>query len=217
MSFLVLAVLLLIFYVLFKRFEPHDRPGRIGRIGERQALDTVLQQNTYGRVLTNLYLPTNTGSTTEVDLLWVCTQGIFVLEVKHYSGWIFGNERNQYWTQVIKGGHKSRFYNPLWQNRAHIAALRSLLYPTYMGSYFNVVVFSDHCTLKDVSFHSERTTVLQQEDLAHYLSMMTHSLPKIIEKERVDLITAQLTPYGEASPGLHDRHIQSIDSNYKRY
>jgi len=216
---LIIALLVVLYFSSWSSQSHHaSSKGReqiIGADGEREALDTLLKLEEPGRILTNLYLPTKSGSTTEVDLVWICRQGIFVLEVKHFSGWIFASERNQYWTQVLKGGHKSRFYNPIWQNKAHIAALRALLYPTYMGKYFNVVVFSDHCTLKDVTYHSDRTMVVQQEMLADYLCMMVDSLPSIISEQRIEEIASRLARYKDASSNTLHEHIRSIEYRYK--
>ena len=139
-----------------------------------------------------------------------------MLEVKHFSGWIFGNERNQHWTQVLKGGRKNRFYNPIWQNKAHIAALRSLLYPTFMGKYFNVVVFSDHCTLKDVSYHSDRTMVVQQEELADYLCMMVDSC-RASSLSSASMQSPRFSWYKDTPQQVHHDHIQSINQRYKGY
>lgn len=220
MLVVLIIAILFILYFNSRSSQPRHTSSKhreqiIGADGEREAFDTLLELEEPGRILTNLYLPTQSGSTTEVDLIWICKQGIFVLEVKHFSGWIFGNERNQYWTQVLKGGLKNRFYNPIWQNKAHIAALRSLLYPTYMGKYFNVVVFSDHCTLKDVSYHSDRTMVVQQEELADYLCMMVDSLPVIISEQRIDAIASLLKQYKDTPKQVHHDHIQSIHQRYK--
>lgn len=189
----------------------------VGSYGEQEALDTLRTLDGRNRIFSNLYLPTGEGTTTEVDLLWICRQGIFVLEVKHYSGWIFASERNRYWTQVLKGGHKSRFYNPIWQNKAHIAALRALLHPTYAGKYFNVIVFSDHCTLKDVSYHSAHTMIVQQEGLSGYLKTMVASLPAIISEERIDEISSRLAQYEDTAPHVYHEHIQSIEHTYRRH
>ena len=41
-------------------------------------------------LLTNLYIPKEDGSTTEIDLLMITKSGLFVVESKNYSGWIFG-------------------------------------------------------------------------------------------------------------------------------
>ena len=60
-------------------------------------------------VLTNLYLPMK-GKTTEIDLLMLHEKGIFVIESKYYSGWIFGSEDQLKWTQCFRNGRKEHFY-----------------------------------------------------------------------------------------------------------
>ena len=50
----------------------------------------------------------------QVDIVIATTQGIIVIEVKDYSGWIFGNGNQTNWTQVMAfGKRKYRFYNPI--------------------------------------------------------------------------------------------------------
>ena len=71
----------------------------------------------------NCYLPTEKG-TTEIDLLMIHETGLYVVESKNYSGWIFGDEKQKDWTQVL-GGKKIKFFNPIRQNAGHIKALRS--------------------------------------------------------------------------------------------
>lgn len=46
------------------------------------------------RILHNRYLPWPNGMTTEIDRIAIISSGIFVIEVKNYSGWIFGNQWN---------------------------------------------------------------------------------------------------------------------------
>ena len=62
----------------------------------------------------------------QIDHVVVSRKGIFVLETKNYTGWIFGNENSQNWTQVIYK-RKEKFYNPIWQNFDHIQALKEFL------------------------------------------------------------------------------------------
>lgn len=64
--------------------------------------------------------------TTQVDHILVSCFGVFVIETKDYSGWIFAGERDANWTQVLFH-HKFRFQNPIRQNFRHICAVRSLL------------------------------------------------------------------------------------------
>jgi len=53
--------------------------------------------------------------------------GIFVVELKDYSGWIFGTNAHAYWTAVYRRGRKFKFQNPLRQNYGHIKALEEFL------------------------------------------------------------------------------------------
>ncbi len=78
------------------------------------------------RVLSDLILPVE-GGTTQIDHLVLSRFGIFVIETKNMSGWIFGCAGQQKWTQVQKGGKRRRFQNPLRQNYAHIKAVQEVL------------------------------------------------------------------------------------------
>ena len=82
-----------------------------------------------GKVVRNLYVPSGRGHTTEIDLLYITQKGIYVVESKNYSGYIFGSESQKTWTGTLYTGkdcfgrskvEKHHFYNPIWQNQAHI-------------------------------------------------------------------------------------------------
>jgi hypothetical protein len=51
-------------------------------------------------LLNNVTLATPEG-TTQIDHVLVADTGIFVIETKHYSGWIFGDPQERQWTQAI--------------------------------------------------------------------------------------------------------------------
>lgn len=121
-----------------------------GQFGE-YLIDYALQSNGIEGervVLTNLYLPMK-GKTTEIDLLMLHEKGIFVIESKYYSGWIFGSEDQLKWTQCFRNGRKEHFYNPVKQNRTHIRALAEYL-SMPEEAFSSYVVFSERCTLKKV-------------------------------------------------------------------
>ncbi len=73
----------------------------------------------------NIVIPTARG-TTEVDHLIVSRFGVFVVELKDRSGWIFGNAMDPYWTSV-HFRQQFRFQNPLHQNYGHIKAIETFL------------------------------------------------------------------------------------------
>ena len=96
-------------------------------------------------LLNNVTLPTPDG-TTQIDHVLIADNGIFVIETKHYSGWIFGDPNERQWTQVIYR-KKSRFQNPLRQNYGHIKALQSL-FDLPENHFHSVVVFTSDAEFK---------------------------------------------------------------------
>lgn len=120
----------------------YNTPERKGARGERQvhnALSSVLDEKEY-RVLSDLILPI-AGGTTQLDHVVLSRFGIFVIETKNMSGWIFGGADQQKWTQVQKGGQRRSFQNPLRQNYAHVKAVQSTL-EIDLKLLYNFVVFT---------------------------------------------------------------------------
>jgi hypothetical protein len=109
-----------------------NRPFLIGKRGENFVSRKLLELDSeHYKVLDDLMLPClgNT-NTTQIDHIVVSDFGIFCIETKSYSGWIFGNAQQQHWTQVLYR-YKKKFYNPLRQNYAHIKAVEAIVRPTY--------------------------------------------------------------------------------------
>lgn len=101
----------------------------------------------------DLYIRKENGTYTQIDLAVPTPQGIIVFEVKDYSGWIFGNGNSKYWMQILAfGEEKHQFYNPIWQNRTHITALRRLLPNNPDLPIFNIVVFYGNSEFKDLDY-----------------------------------------------------------------
>lgn len=85
--------------------------------------------------------------TTQIDHILVSRFGVFVIETKDYSGWIFADAKHEKWTQV-KWRRKSRFQNPIFQNARHVRAVRSLLDFLSPGSVKSIVVFAGSAQFK---------------------------------------------------------------------
>ena len=95
-----------------------------GRLGEFYTYRYLKILEGYKRFLFNVYLPKENGETTEIDVILLHETGIYVFESKNYSGWIFGTETQQYWTQTLPVGkgksQKTKFFNPIIQNKVHL-------------------------------------------------------------------------------------------------
>ena len=126
------------------------RPRLRGALGEK-LLDAVLRRKldaSLYHVLNDIYLPLDDGSTTQIDHVVVSPFGVFVIEVKNYSGWIFGSETARQWTECLPSG-RFRFQNPLHQNYKHVCVLSDTT-GVPMDRIHSLVAFSDACEFKTV-------------------------------------------------------------------
>lgn len=125
------------------------RRWRVENSGEtlvRHSLEEFCK-NKDAHVLNCVTLPLEDGSTTQIDHILVSTKGIFVIETKHYMGWIFGNAKAKAWAQIIYK-NKYTFQNPLFQNYKHVKAVQcafEFLEPRFIH---NIVVFSGESIFK---------------------------------------------------------------------
>ena len=139
-------IFLLVIPLLFlKAFLQNPKvKGRIGERAVRSVIGKDLDEETYIE-FHDLIIPSRSG-TTQIDHIYVSIFGIFVIETKNYTGWIFGSEKQSKWTQVVYK-QKHYFQNPLHQNYAHIKALSELL-QLPEEKFHSMVVFLGDCELK---------------------------------------------------------------------
>lgn len=122
------------------------RPAIRGAIGEWMVNRKLTKLGAEYRVFTDIYVPNGESGYTQVDHIVLSPYGVFVIETKHYSGWIYGSERQKNWTQVIYK-RKERLYNPIWQNYEHIQSLKDYLHKEELGVH-SIIVFSSDSTFK---------------------------------------------------------------------
>jgi hypothetical protein len=115
-------------------------------IGEARVIDRIESKFSPPHVLlNNVTLPTEKG-TTQIDHILVADTGIFVIETKQYSGWIFGDPFQDKWTQTLYR-KKSKFLNPIHQNYGHVKALETL-FTLPESTFIPLVVFTGDAEFK---------------------------------------------------------------------
>jgi len=166
--------------------------GEMGEWATEYALKKSLPGNIY--TLRNLYIPYR-DITTEIDLIMLHETGIYVFESKNYSGWIFGNEKQQYWTQCLKGGKKFKFYNPINQNRTHVNALMGLLRLASNQRPKSYIVFSDRCTLKSVPPSTESVVICNRYNVINAIEQRMKNAPEIFNRQTLMVINTYLQQF----------------------
>ena len=97
--------------------------GKIGEAYTARELKLLNLLGRKGKVLRNVYIPKDNNETSEVDVLFITQKGIFVIESKNYSGWIFGSENQYKWTMMLPNKETHSFYNPIKQNQTEVEAV----------------------------------------------------------------------------------------------
>ncbi|MBP3820307.1 NERD domain-containing protein [bacterium] len=168
------------------------------------------------KFLFNLYIPTYNNKTTEIDVIMIAPQGIFVFESKYYSGWIFGTESQKKWTQSLHIGYgdtqKEHFYNPIMQNEYHIKYLNNIVNKNL--KYYSLVVFSNDCEFKSIKRNKNSGTILiHRYELNKVINHLLTNNNQALSQSDIDEIYNILYPYSQVSEETKIQHIANLKFN----
>ncbi len=223
MEILILGIILFILFLEPKRREYRtsgykEASGKTmmevfrdkGLYGEYQTFLTLEKLDGYHKLLTNVYIPKEDGTTTEIDLIMIAETGVYVFESKNYSGWIFGNNRQKEWVQTLPGGKKYSFYNPVWQNNGHIKALESVVKMNHPKLFKSYIIFSERCELKNVEVYKEEVEVIKRNQLREFLEKDLRRREEIMTTWTVDGLYYHLSQYALQKDDVKVKHIEGL-------
>lgn len=188
----------------------------MGRRGEKltvRKLNFVKLFGRSGKVLRNIYVPKENGETTEIDVVFITQKGIFVIESKNYSGWIFGDEKSAYWTAMLPNKMKNRFYNPIMQNQNHIKWLEKYLDEDI--PMFSIVVFSERCELKKVMVENPDIYVIKRDGLSAVIRNIWNNTEDRLDEKKLKKVNEKLELLTQVSESTKQVHITNINKKYK--
>ncbi|MEZ5946776.1 MAG: NERD domain-containing protein [Hyphomonas sp.] len=178
--------------------------GLLGEVQVNSSLRGQLDQQQY-RLIKDLTLPAGDG-TTQVDHVILSRFGVFVIETKNMTGWIFGTEKQAQWTQTIYR-KKSRFQNPLRQNYKHIKTIQELL-GLKNHQLHGIVVFVGSGVPKT---QMPASVVWGTRSLVEYIRSKRDV---VFDQEDLDGVAERLTGVqlkaGMQTRRTHNRHVKAI-------
>lgn len=184
--------------------------GFVGEMLVKLAAKLFLDEQRYRR-FDNVTLPTQDGST-QIDHIIVSEFGIFVIETKNLRGWIFGSEKEPYWTQQLYG-RKIKFQNPLRQNYKHLKTLAAVL-AIEQGCLHSLIVFTGGSSFKtpmpeNVTCGSGFVDYVKRQTLRVLTAEQAFSIAQTIEDRRL--------PPSLKTARAHARHARAIaaESQFK--
>lgn len=168
------------------------------------------------RIYVNVYVPKGNGYT-EVDLIMSSEYGVYVFESKNYNGWIYGNELDNNWTQVLNKHSKFDFYNPIRQNKSHIDALSKLLHLKNEGLYKSFIVFSDKSNLENVSVQNDKIHVTNKSNLKETLLKEISKSERTLTIDKLKAIDRKLKRHILVSDRVKKDHIRRVEWTRQEY
>ncbi len=187
----------------------------LGRRGEKlivRELRKLTKSGINGKILRNLYIPKENDETSEVDIVFITQKGVFVIESKNYSGWIFGDEKSLKWTAMFQNRLKNRFYNPIKQNSTHIKWLAHYLECDV--SFFSYIVFSNRCELKKIQVEHQDIKVIQCHQLVGTVQEAWNILEDRLSEEQLRQVYLKMKKLTKTDKAVKQEHINRIRMKY---
>ncbi len=199
--FLIIAIFVII------KFLKYESPDEIGSIGERRVNNVLRHLDSKYIVFSDILLQNPEGNTSQIDHLVLSENGIFVIETKNYTGWIFGNEKAEKWKQVIFDD-KYYFRNPVKQNWSHIYALKSILKDFPQIHYYPIVVFSGDASLMNIQ---SSVPVIYTDSLTTIIEY--NSTEKCLSADEIQQIKIIIEAIEKTNKVSNEEHIQKVRKN----
>ncbi len=153
----------------------------------------------------NIIIPINNG-TTQIDHILLSRFGIFVIETKNYNGWIFGNEKSKYWTQLLYG-KKFKFQNPLHQNFCHTKTL---------AKHLNVDHYNVHSIIFFIGNTTELKTKLPDNVMTSGLSAYIKRFKSIVfSKSDLNLFQRKIVQLKNLNISTKE-HVANLNQRYSK-
>jgi hypothetical protein len=225
-TFLIIIVFVLVLLTLWTR-----QPSTKGQYGEylvKKKLE-ALAKRFQGYSYHNLMFGKGDYST-QLDNLLVTTKAVYVIEVKNYTGRVYGDLYRDQWYQTIiyvnqrRGRYGRRyqkthvekhpFFNPIKQNQIHIDALIRNLPIVKLLPIFNLVIFTNQTDLTHINIKEKMIHVMNRDKLDRFIHEIESTIKATpIDLMRIDEEIKSKNTYSEKN--LRD-HIDKINSKYKK-
>jgi len=160
----------------------------------------------------DLYIEKTNGKHAQIDVVVATTEGIIVFEVKDFSGWIFGNGYYPHWTKVLAyGKRKYRFYNPIMQNKNHIASIKKQLRQFNNIPFFSIIVFYGDCELKEINYVPNGTFIVKSHRVFEVLNQIrkNNKPAPYADKHEIIRLFAQAVEQGNSND-IQEEHVEDI-------
>ncbi len=198
----------------------HQEPLSLGNTGEYLCAYAIEGSGLagQGRLYRNLIVPTGPRSrleTTEIDVVLLHPSGIYVIESKNYSGWIFGKADQRNWTVCLNRNTKERVPNPIRQNNGHISALMRVL-DLPREAFVSLIVFSERCELKRIPDDTDSMLIIHRNRIVKMIKERSGRRGVIFTSEQMEDYRRALDSVSTLSTAdARAHHVENLKASIK--
>lgn len=224
-SVLMLLTVLLLFMAFWKVRGILRRRRRMlalaaaGKRGEDDTAAVLADLRGCRFLLRNLYIPKAAGGTTEIDLIMLHKKGIFVVENKNYTGFIYGDDREEHWLQIKPVGSgvcRKSFFSPVRQNEIHIRHVSRLLQEAGFGNIpvYSLVIFNDRARLKKVRVRTAGLMVTELKQVKRAVRRKTWWRLRALSRTGARRLYEYLKPLENPGRKVRRQHVKQGEKTY---
>lgn len=161
------------------------------------------------KIIRNAYIPKSNGDDSEIDVLVISEQGIFVIEGKNITGRIIGNWKDDKLEVKHPGGKSYELTNPINQNSTHYLHLKNIL-GLKNDLFRSVIVFGDSATIesfKEVPYFSQ---VCYIHNLIFSINKLAKRFDTKLKQYEIDNIYNNLIEFTSKTEEREQKHIARI-------
>ena len=193
----------------------------LGERGEFNIFKSLLNIKPSIRILIDLYIPTSNNKTTQIDLLFIHSTGIYVIESKNTYAKLSGNCMDTHLSMEYKNGKSFIMYNPILQNNAHISHIQSLLKHYPSDYFYSVLIIGnkkdnlsnlqiDTSKLKFQTMITTKSCISKKIEKLLYNRQRNLKVYNLLDEFEIDYIYNTLYNYTKASDDIKSNHIKNI-------
>ncbi len=164
----VIIIVIFLIAIKFSVYRHHSPDSDIEERGKQGELEVAALLTSIAQpqdiVMNDVILfNAHNGKSSQIDHIFITSSGVYVIETKNYSGYIYGKEHEQKWTEAFPNGTKNQFHSPAKQNNTHLYLLRKIIGDKIPMKGF--IVFTNG----DIK-HVDCPNVIDLSELEDYLS-----------------------------------------------
>lgn len=177
-----------------------------GEKGEEKVINVLSKMKCFFRLINNLTLEKEKDNTHQIDHIFICEKGVFVIESKSLYGEITGDNKDTVWVKYVNK-KKVIIHNPIIQNKSHVRIIKS-----YLGNdieIISVVVF-----VLDNAPYIPNENVINLKDLPIFINEYPNK-KKLTQTQIEKIYQYLLAKESDASMEDHLSNIEKIKANRK--